>query len=127
MFRPFPWETNNESALIASCEGLFLLFLIVSRRLTFQARGKRQVDSIGSFHGFFFPDFLNRLFNLIEQLWIAGKATRYGIAFGAAPFISVQVARKSAANASTKARLTRKIIHESLSFVLDNWLVSRRR
>ncbi len=32
MFRPFPWETNNGPALIASCEGLVLLFLIVRRR-----------------------------------------------------------------------------------------------
>lgn len=32
MFRPFPWETNNGPAAIASCEGSLLLFLVVSRR-----------------------------------------------------------------------------------------------
>jgi hypothetical protein len=32
MFRPFPWETNNGPALIASCEGVVLLFLVVLRR-----------------------------------------------------------------------------------------------
>jgi hypothetical protein len=33
MFRPFPWETNNAMAVIASAEGLFLLFLVVRRRV----------------------------------------------------------------------------------------------
>jgi hypothetical protein len=32
MFRPFPWETNNGTAAIASAEGLIVLFLVVRRR-----------------------------------------------------------------------------------------------
>jgi hypothetical protein len=32
MFRPFPWETNNGTAVIASAEGLVLLLLVVRRR-----------------------------------------------------------------------------------------------
>jgi hypothetical protein len=32
MFRPFPWETNNGPAIIASGEGLVLLFMVVRRR-----------------------------------------------------------------------------------------------
>jgi hypothetical protein len=32
MFRPFPWETNNATAVIASCEGLVLLFLVLQKR-----------------------------------------------------------------------------------------------
>jgi hypothetical protein len=33
MFRPFPWEANNASVLVASCEGL-ALFIFVFRRRT---------------------------------------------------------------------------------------------
>jgi hypothetical protein len=32
MFRPFPWETNNGTAVAASAEGLVLLLLVVRRR-----------------------------------------------------------------------------------------------
>lgn len=34
MFRPFLWETNNGPAVIASCEGLVLLFLVLRRRVS---------------------------------------------------------------------------------------------
>jgi hypothetical protein len=34
MFRPFPWETNNGPAVMASCEGLVLLFLVVRRHIS---------------------------------------------------------------------------------------------
>jgi hypothetical protein len=32
MFRPFPWEVNNWTAVLASCEGLALLLFILYRR-----------------------------------------------------------------------------------------------